>query len=128
MLDEAGRHVVGTARFWDEWVRELRTHYDRNAIAPAVFYVGGADDIAYGNDYYELDPDEAMVIEFRPPRAKYWAFQLCDLWFKTMDWPNRKNSINHRQAHLDADGLCREGLGERSGEDEGEGGGAERER
>lgn len=107
MLDEAGRHVTGTARFWEEWVRDYKREYDRNAIAPAVFYVGGADDIAYGNDYYELDLGEAMIVSFRPPQAKYWAFQLCDLWFKTMDWPNRKNSINHRQASIDKDGLCR---------------------
>ena len=107
MLDEAGRHIAGTASFWEEWVVALRQNYKRNEIAPAVFYVGGADDIAYGNDYYELPADEAMVIEFQPPRAKYWAFQICDLWFKTTDWPNRKASINHRQARLDADGRCR---------------------
>jgi hypothetical protein len=90
-----------------EWVHDYKAKYDRNKIAPAEFYVGGADDIAYGNDFYELDSDEAMIITFRPPKAKYWAFQLCDLWFKTMDWANRKNSINHRQAHVDDDGLCR---------------------
>jgi hypothetical protein len=107
MLDEAGHHIAGTAAFWEEWVVALRRNYERDRIAPAVFYVGGADDIAYGNDYYELPAGEAMIIEFEPPRAKYWAFQLCDLWFKTTDWPNRKASINHRQAHLDADGRCR---------------------
>lgn len=107
MLDDAGRHIAGSASFWEEWVVALRQKYKRDEIAPAVFYVGGADDIAYGNDYYELAADEAMIIEFQPPRAKYWAFQLCDLWFKTTDWPNRKASINYRQARLDADGRCR---------------------
>jgi len=107
MLDDAGRHISGTASFWEEWVVALERRYKRDEIAPAVFYVGGADDIAYGNDYFELSPDEAMVIEFQPPQAKYWAFQLCDLWFKTTDWPNHKSSINHRQAHIDADGRCR---------------------
>ncbi len=107
ILDDAGRHIAGTASFWAEWVVALRQNYKRDEIAPAVFYVGGADDIAYGNDYYELDAGEAMIIEFEPPRAKYWAFQLCDLWFKTMDWANQKVSINHRQARLDSDGLCR---------------------
>ena len=107
ILDDAGRHIAGTASFWQEWVVALEQKYKRDEIAPAVFYVGGADDIAYGNDYYELDAGEAMIIEFEPPRARYWAFQLCDLWFKTTDWPNRKMSINHQQAHLDGDGRCR---------------------
>ncbi len=107
MLDDAGHNIAQTVSFWREWVEELRQNYDRNEIKPARFYVGGADDIAYGNDYYQLDPGEAMVIEFEPPNARYWAFQLIDLWFKTPDWANQKASINHRQAHLDSDGLCR---------------------
>ncbi len=107
MLDDAGRHIAGSAAFWDEWVVALREKYRRDRIAPAEFYVGGADDIAYGNDYYELPDGEAMLIEFQPPQARYWAFQLCDLWFKTTDWPNHKSSINHHQARLDSDGRCR---------------------
>jgi len=107
ILDDAGRHIAGTASFWDTWVVALQQKYKRDEIAPAVFYVGGAEDIAYGNDYYELSANEAMIVEFQPPQAKYWAFQLCDLWFRTTDWPNRKSSINHRQARIDADGRCR---------------------
>ena len=107
MLDDIGGYVADTTAFWEEWVGALKRDYQRDSIAPAKFYVGGADDIAYGNDYLELDDGEAMIIEFEPPQARYWAFQLCDLWFKTMDWPNAKVSINHRQAHIDDDGICR---------------------
>ncbi len=107
MLDDAGRNIAGTVAFWQEWVEDLKKRYDRDAIKPAEIYVGGADDIAYGNDYYELAEGEAMILEFEPPQARYWAFQLIDLWFKTPDWPNQKMSINHRQAHIDSDGRCR---------------------
>jgi hypothetical protein len=107
MLDDAAYNISQTASFWQEWVDDLRERYDPASVQPAEFYVGGADDIAYGNDYYTLPEGEAMILEFEPPKAKYWSFQLIDLWFKTPDWPNQQMSINHRQAHLDADGLCR---------------------
>lgn len=107
ILDDAAHHVAQTASFWQEWVDDLRQRYDPSRVKPAEFYVGGADDIAYGNDYYVLPEGEAMILEFDLPDAKYWQFQLVDLWFKTPDWPNLKNSINYRQAHLDADGRCR---------------------
>jgi hypothetical protein len=100
-LDDAGEWIENTARFWNEWVRELRSQYRRNSIAPARLYVGGADDIRYGNDVYRLAEDEAMIIESELPGARYWAFQLCNLWFESLDYANRQTSINGHQAHQD---------------------------
>ncbi len=66
-----------------------------------------SDDIYDGNHFYRLRPDEALVIETELPDARYWQFQLCDLWFRSADWSERSTSINHRQAHIDADGRFR---------------------
>lgn len=107
MLDSSGEWIEQTARFWNEWVVQLRTGHQRGQLAPARHYVGGADDIYYGNDYYRLAADEAMIIETTPPKARYWSFQLCNLWFHSLDYTNRQTSLNGRQAHLDRDGLFR---------------------
>ncbi|MFP8877566.1 MAG: DUF1214 domain-containing protein [Myxococcota bacterium] len=107
ILDDAGNWVETSTRFWGEWLPELRENYRHGEIVPARRYVGGADDIYYGNDYYRIAADEALVIEFTPPRAKYWAFQLCDLWFVSTDYVNRTTSLNNSQAVLDSDGKCR---------------------
>ncbi len=107
ILDEAGEWVETTAGFWNQWVEELRASYRPGTISPARRYVGGADDIRYGNDIYRLAADEAMIVESEVPEARYWAFQLCDLWFKSLDYANRQTSINGRQAHIDSDGLFR---------------------
>lgn len=107
VLDDAANWVRTSADFWGGWVPELRQNYDPNEIAPAIKYVGGADDIRYGNDYYRLASDEALVVELTPPQARYWAFQLCDVWFVTMDYTNRVVSLNDEQLHVDTDGLCR---------------------
>jgi hypothetical protein len=48
-----------------------------------------------------------MIIETDVPDARYWAFQLCGLWFEGRDYANRQTSINNQQAVLDADGRFR---------------------
>ncbi|MEZ4280933.1 MAG: DUF1214 domain-containing protein [Myxococcota bacterium] len=107
LLDEAGLWVLQTARFWTEWVDQLRRDFVKGELKPATSFVGGARDIFYGNDWWSLEPDEAMVIEFVPPKARYWQIQLCDVWFRTMDYATRQSGLNHHQARLDGDGRAR---------------------
>jgi hypothetical protein len=107
ILDDAGEWVEMSMRIWNQWVDRIRADHVAGAIVPAVHYVGGAETIRYGNDYYRLAPDEAMIIETDVPDAGYWAFQLCGLWFEGRDYANRQTSINNRQAVLDADGRFR---------------------
>jgi hypothetical protein len=107
ILDDAGLWVDASSEFWSEWIPELRANYVPEALAPARAYVGGADDIRYGNDYYRLGRDEALLIEVTPPNARYWQFQLCTLWFHTADYANRLTSLNGHEAQLDSDGRFR---------------------
>jgi hypothetical protein len=107
LLDDAGEWVEVSAKFWTQWIEQQRAAHDPNSLKPAARFVGGADDIFYGNDMYRLGPDEALVIEFSPPDARYWSIQLLDIWFRTMDYATRQTSLNHHQAVLDADGRFR---------------------
>lgn len=103
----AGAWVEATARFWNEWVEALRGAYVPGTLAPARRYEGGADDILYGNDWFALAGDEALVIECAVPDARYWAFQLVDACFRSLDWVHHQTSLNHLQATPDADGRLR---------------------
>jgi hypothetical protein len=107
MLDDAGEWVEESARFWTQWTLQLREAHDPARLKPAVRFVGGADDIFYGNDLYRLGPDEALVVETEPPDARYWQIQLCDVWFRTLDYATHQTSLNHHQARLDPDGRFR---------------------
>jgi hypothetical protein len=107
LLDAAGEWTLTTARFWGEWVAQLRGAWQPGQLAPARHFVGGADDIVYGNDWWKLGPDEALVIESEVPDARYWAFQLCDVWFRSFEYASRQTSVNGAQAVLDADGRVR---------------------
>lgn len=107
LLDDAGVFIDRTLEVWQQWVAALREAYSEAAIKPAERFVGGADDIHYGNDYYRIGPDQALLIELEPPDARYWAFQLVDNWFGSMDWANRQSSLNHHQLRRDPDGRVR---------------------
>jgi len=107
LLDAAGTFTLETARFWGEWVNDLRQRWQPDRIASAQHVAGGADDIVYGNDWWKLSGDDALLIECAVPDARYWAFQLCDAWFRSFDYATRQTSLNGAQMHIDADGCFR---------------------
>ena len=107
LLDEAGLWTLQTTRFWMEWVAQLRDAYVPGQLQPPRAFVGGAQGIVYGNDWWRLAPDEALLVETEPPDARYWQVQLCDVWFRTFDYTTRQTGLNHHQARLDTDGWLR---------------------
>jgi len=107
LLDEAGHWIHATASVWADWVSAIRAAHVPGRLAPARRFAGGADDIFYGNDAYRLRPDQALLLEFEPPDARYWHVQLVDLWFGSLDYANRQTSLNGHQLRRDADGRVR---------------------
>jgi len=106
-LEAAAAWTLGTARFWNEWVAQLRADHVPGRLAAARRYEGGADDIRYGNDWFQLGDEEALVVECDVPHARYWSFQLCDTWFRSLDYANHQTSLNASQMQRDADGRVR---------------------
>ena len=106
-LDSAGEWIEASLLVWNEWARRLEAAHRPGEIAAARSYVGGADDIHYGNDVFELGADQAMIIETEVPDARYWSFQLGNRWFHSLDFSNRQTSLNSHQAHIDSDGRLR---------------------
>ncbi len=69
--------------------------------------VGGSPSATYGMAAWELDPDEAAIIEWEPPDSAYWSFQLADVWSKSLDFVNHQTDLNMVSAARDADGRIR---------------------
>jgi hypothetical protein len=69
--------------------------------------VGGNPRAAYWQMVYELDADEALIVETDIPDARYWSLQLADRWWQTLDYTHHHGSLNGHQARLDHDGKCR---------------------
>ncbi len=96
----------------DLWLRVAVAQRERylNAFPEQAF--GGAEMGAQqhqtaGTAFFRLAEGEALLIEVRPPRAKYWSFDLCNFWLESLDYANHQSSLNGHQAMLDADGHFR---------------------
>jgi hypothetical protein len=58
---------------------------------------------AYGMGGWRCGPDEAVILELRPPAGRYWGISLCDRWWQSIDFAQRQSSLNDSQAVADAD-------------------------
>ncbi len=56
---------------------------------------------------WELDPDEALILEVEPPEGVYWSFSLGNRWWETIHYGRHQSSLNAHQALVDSDGLVR---------------------
>lgn len=62
---------------------------------------------------FELELDEALVLEFEPPQGVYWSISLGNPWLETIHYGRHQSSLNGHQAVVDPDGLVRFVLSER---------------
>lgn len=120
---QTGTLVENQMKFWNEFYDVLlESHGDRNGDGqtfmprndfntPNVASMatgGGQSTNVYAGGVFELDPDEALVIEVRTPVAPAFSgFHLANFWGESLDYANRITSLNIAQAHLDDDGHAR---------------------
>ncbi len=56
---------------------------------------------------WELDPDEALILEVEPPEGVYWSYSVGNPWWETIHYGRHQSSLNAHQAAVDTDGLVR---------------------
>jgi hypothetical protein len=56
---------------------------------------------------FELEPDEALILEVEPPRGVYWSYSLGNPWLETIHYGRHQSSLNGHQVVVDPDGLVR---------------------
>ncbi len=70
--------------------------------------VGGISDQRYVQGMFDLQPDEALILETEiPAQCRYWNFQLTDELSSAIDPVNRQTSLNGHSAQLGSDGKFR---------------------
>ena len=123
-LRKTGQLVRGQMHFWNEFYTVLLEVYGKrdgergerfmprnqfnqpNAASGATG--GGQSTNIYAGGIFELEPDEALVIENRiqvPP--EYFGFHLANLWGESLDYANHQSSLNGFQVEPDDDGVIR---------------------
>lgn len=107
-LDAAARWVEQVIVFWNQFLARSAASTPENGFAPPRAVGGGSEDIAYGGGRFDLEEDQALLIEMTPPEARYWSLQwYTPSWFESPDFANRQTSLNNGQARVDADGKVR---------------------
>jgi hypothetical protein len=102
--------IEGMIAFDMDLVRWYREHHGVNTFmrSKKIDTMGGLPKQAYYDGIYEIDDDEALIIEIEiPEEVRYWQALVSDDRFATVDWVNRQSSINDATAHLDRDGRFR---------------------
>ena len=107
-LDRSANWVERTATFWNAYTTQAWHRATPNVVVPARSTPGGADNILYGSCFWELDEDQALLIECGVPDAQYWGFTLHTLgWLESGDFAERQTSLSGHQLHVDTDGRMR---------------------
>ena len=63
--------------------------------------------VRYHQGHWKLAPDQALVIEFEPADVPYWGFLIMNRWMESLEYRDRKVTINGFQAKREADGHVR---------------------
>lgn len=107
-LDLLGVWLSAGARCWWDWGRALADG-DPGPVQPFLppTTATGLTGQAYGMGTYVCGPDDAVILELRPPACAYWGVQLATWFWETASVGSRQVSLNHTQAVGDDDGLVR---------------------
>jgi hypothetical protein len=108
-LAAAAAYVAGTANLFAGWAEGFAKRPNELPIFdPAVAAAAHGDpNICYFHGYWELSPDEALVIEVTPPECDYWNFQLNNHWMESLDYRYHRIDVNHHGARTEGDGSVR---------------------
>jgi hypothetical protein len=96
------RALVGMALSWSGDLAPAKNRFAE--VMPGAAAIFRDPDIQFHVAYFELAPDEALVVEARPPRCDYWMFVLSNHWLETLDYTRHRITLNHHSAVLEPDG------------------------
>ncbi|MEO5837293.1 MAG: DUF1214 domain-containing protein [Acidimicrobiales bacterium] len=102
----AGQNVVGTTVRFLSWAKELeRLPNALTRIDEHYRDSGGSPDHLMYFGYWEVEPDEALVVTARLPANDHWNFQACNWWLENFDnYEEGQGYTTKQRARNDADG------------------------
>lgn len=105
-LKTASIFVAGASLLFARWSRGFQKHTNRlPQFDPEVSNAAGGDEsIIYYHSHWKLAPDEALIIEVKPPDCDTWNFQLNNYWMESLDYRFFNICINKAGARYEKDG------------------------
>jgi hypothetical protein len=103
-LREGVDGVVHSLEYWNTYMREKSGEGTPNVFGPPFAQAKGLDAARYSFCFWDLGPDDALVVELEVPAAPYWSLQLYEIpWFELVDVSDHLVSLNQTQAVADDD-------------------------
>jgi len=108
-LKTASMFVAGASLLFARWAKGFQQHTNQlPQFDPAVSNAAGGDEsIIYYHSHWKLAPDEALVIEVKPPDCETWNFQLNNYWMESLDYRYFNICINKAGARYEEDGTLK---------------------
>ena len=108
-LRRASGLVVSCASLFSTWAQGFQSHTNElpkfdDSISMGA---GGDPNICYYHSYWELGPEDALVIEVMPPECESWNFQLNNHWMESLDYRYYTIHVNKHTAVYEEDGSVR---------------------
>jgi hypothetical protein len=107
-LQRAAQFVKNAASYYGDWTARFQAHLNQLPIYPdqaQLVSLGGDPAIQIYLSAWALAADECLVIEIDEiPDCITWNFQLCNVWFESLDYTVAQVHLNSRTAVYRADG------------------------
>ena len=105
-LRRAAEWVASSAGYWADAIDVWQAR--PNEFLPWRALESGRTDATPGGlplvCYWQVEPDEVLLIEVVPPEAHFWNVEFGHYRFETMDYRYRMASVNSHQGVLEEDG------------------------
>lgn len=92
---------------WQGVTQQYHGNIPDNSITPPRRIQVTSWGSQFAPGHWNLKEDEAMIIEFDDPKARYWGFSFYQPWGELLDTVSRQTSLNVSQTHKDSDGRYR---------------------
>jgi hypothetical protein len=102
MADEAAETLKKVVPYWFDFNENYQYKKPANKIVQGFSRAGGWGFIAGG--WFDLKPDEALVVTLDPLSASYFAVQTSDVWMFASAYAKHLGGLNKAQAKPNADG------------------------
>lgn len=101
--------VLGCAALFSSWADGFRQRTNElPRFDPGTSNAAGGDpNITYYHGYWEIGPEQALVIDLVPPDCETWNFQLNNHWMESLDYRYHPITVNKHTARARADGSVR---------------------
>lgn len=109
-LKQASGLVLACSSLFSGWAEGFRAKHNNQLPKfddSVSMGAGGDPNICYYHSYWELGPEDALVIESDVPECESWNFQLDNHWMESLDYRYYKIHVNKHTAQYEADGSVR---------------------